>query len=172
MMRRSTKPLASRPRRGMVLVQLALALSLLMTVLAVGVDLGFLLVERRHAQATADAAALAAASDLYANEHQQGLDGGTAIASAMGVASANGYTNDGTTSKVMVNISAREDRQTYVGTAAGRLCRGDRDVVPETRFQRGPRHRDHPRQRPGRRARQVRDRGLGLAGHSSARLGE
>ena len=107
MMRRSTKPLARRPRRGMVLVQLALALSLLMTVLAVGVDLGFLLVERRHAQATADAAALAAASDLYAkwNTNKGADSGGTANSSALGVASDNGYTNDGTTSKVTVNIS-------------------------------------------------------------------
>src|SRR5262249_36295909 len=70
------------------------------TVLAVTVDLGFLLVERRHAQATADAAALAAASDIYANNGSTG----TASASALGVASANGYTNDGTTSNVTVNI--------------------------------------------------------------------
>lgn len=109
MMRRSTKPLARRPRRGMVLVQLALALSLLMTVLAVTVDLGFLLVERRHAQATADAAALAAASDLYENWYHDSPSGtdslGTANSSALGVASANGYTNDGTTNKVTVRIS-------------------------------------------------------------------
>jgi hypothetical protein len=91
----------------MVLAQVAVALSLLMTVLAVGVDLGFLLVERRHAQATADAAALAAASDLYAkwNANKGADSGGTASSSALGVASANGYANDSTTSKVTVNIS-------------------------------------------------------------------
>jgi hypothetical protein len=91
----------------MVLAQLAVALSLLMTVLAVTVDLGFLLVERRHAQATADASALAAASDLYANwSTNRGSDpSGTASASALGVASKNGYTNDGTTSKVTVSVS-------------------------------------------------------------------
>jgi Putative Flp pilus-assembly TadE/G-like len=91
----------------MVLVQVAVALSLLMTVLAVTVDLGFLIVERRHAQATADAAALAAAADLYYHwAANSGLDpSGTANSSALGVASANGYTNNGTTSKVAVNIS-------------------------------------------------------------------
>ncbi len=109
MMRRLTKPLAGKPRRGMVLVQVAVALILVMTVLAVTVDLGFLLVERRHAQATADATALAAAADLYANWYKDSPSGtdslGTASKSAFGVASANGYTNDGTTSKVVVNIS-------------------------------------------------------------------
>ena len=91
-------------------MQLALALTVLMTILAVTVDLGFLLVERRHAQATADAAALAAASDLYYHwEANTGSDpGNTALNSALGVASANGYTNDGTTSTVTVNISPAE----------------------------------------------------------------
>ncbi len=100
----------SRPesnRRGMVAVQVALSMTALMAVLALGVDGGLLFAERRHAQATADAAALAAASDLYANWYptNKGTDpSGTASASALGVASANGYTNDGTTSTVTVNI--------------------------------------------------------------------
>jgi Flp pilus assembly protein TadG len=106
MMRRLTKHVERTPRRGMILVQVAVALSLLMTVLAVTVDLGLLLVERRHAQATADAAALAAASDLYAkwNSNQGADTSGSAKSSALGVASANGYTNDATTSSVTVNI--------------------------------------------------------------------
>ncbi len=91
----------------MVAAQVVLSLSVLMMMLAVVADGGLLLVERRHAQATADAAALAAASDLFFYWYtNSGLDpGGTASASAMGVASYNGYTNDGTTSKVTVNIS-------------------------------------------------------------------
>jgi len=91
----------------MVAAQVVLSLSVLMAMLAVVADGGLLLVERRHAQATADAAALAAASDLFFYWYtNSGLDpGGTASASAMGVASYNGYTNDGTTSKVTVNIS-------------------------------------------------------------------
>jgi Putative Flp pilus-assembly TadE/G-like len=106
MIRRSTKSIARGPRRGVILVQLAVALTLLMTVLAVTVDLGFLIVERRHAQATADAAALAAAADLYEYwSTNNGSDpNGTADSSALGVASANGYTNNATTSKVKVNI--------------------------------------------------------------------
>lgn len=91
----------------MVAAQVVLCLSVLMAMLAVVADGGLLLAERRHAQATADATALAAASDLYVNWNtNHGTDpSGTALASALGVASANGYTNDGTTSKVTVNIS-------------------------------------------------------------------
>jgi hypothetical protein len=90
----------------MIAAQVAVSLSVLMSILAVLVDGGLLLVERRHAQATADAAALAAASDLFANwKTNSGSDtGGTAASSALGVASANGYTNDGTTNSVTVNI--------------------------------------------------------------------
>ena len=90
----------------MVAAQVVLSMSVLMAMLAVVADGGLLLAERRHAQATADAAALAAASDLYENWYTNfGLDpGGTAKSSAMGVALANGYTNDGTTSTVKVNI--------------------------------------------------------------------
>ena len=93
---------AGSTRRGMVTAQVVLSLSVLMAMLAVVADGGLLLVERRHAQATADAAALAAASDLYSAARPAPP---ATVASAMGVASANGYTNDGTTSTVTVNIS-------------------------------------------------------------------
>src|SRR5271166_5840892 len=98
---------AGSTRRGMVAAQVVLCLSVLMAMLAVVADGGLLLAERRHAQATADATALAAASDLYAKWNPNlGTDpSGTALASALDVAAANGYTNDGTTSKVTVNIS-------------------------------------------------------------------
>ncbi len=89
-----------RDRRGMVAVQVALCLTALMGVLALLVDGGLLVSERRHAQATADAAALAAASDIYYNNGSTT----TASASALSVAAKNGYTNDGTTSQVTVNI--------------------------------------------------------------------
>ena len=90
----------------MVTAQVALSMGVLMAVLALVTDGGILLVERRHAQATADAAALAAASDLYAKWYtNSGVDsGGTANASALAVASANGYTNDNTRSTVTVSI--------------------------------------------------------------------
>ncbi len=107
-MLRSPMDPARRTRRGMVTAQVAMSMGVLMAVLALLFDGGMLLVERRHAQATADAAALAAATDLFVNWNptNQGSDpNGTANNSALGVASANGYTNDGTTSTVTVNIS-------------------------------------------------------------------
>ena len=98
-------------RRGVVLVQVALMLTVLLGFVALSADAGLLLSERRHGQATADAAALAAASDLYAKYlTNKGVDtGGTAKAAALSVASANGYTNNTTTSVVSVRTSG----QTY-----------------------------------------------------------
>jgi hypothetical protein len=81
-------------------------LTLLLGIAAISLDGGVLLTERRHAQATADAAARAAACDLYANFAINGGSDpkGTAAASALATASANGYANDGITSTVTVNI--------------------------------------------------------------------
>src|SRR5918911_2431403 len=88
---------ARRPRRGMVAVKVALCLSALLGTCALAVDWGILYAERRHAQATADAAALAAAIDLFTNVRSNptpGLDSsGTAVANGKAVANANGYTN-------------------------------------------------------------------------------
>ncbi len=105
-MLRAPNSLSRRARRGMVAAQIAVSLTALMAMLAMVTDGGLLLAERRHAQATADAAALAAASDLYVNRStNSGTDpNGTAKASALGVASDNGYTNNGTTSTITVNI--------------------------------------------------------------------
>jgi hypothetical protein len=101
----------------MVAAQVAVGLTALLSMLALLVDGGLLLSERRHAQATADAAALAAASDLYAQwKTNQGADpNGTAAASASSVASCNGYTNDGTTNSVTVNIPPNSGN--FVGRA-------------------------------------------------------
>src|SRR5262249_40963954 len=81
--------------------QVAVSLTALMGMLALLVDGGLLFAERRHGQATADSAAIAAASDLYL-----GNNNSTAQASALSVASSNGYTNDGSakTNTVTVNI--------------------------------------------------------------------
>jgi hypothetical protein len=91
----------------MVTAQVAVSMTLLMALLSLLADGGLMLVERRHAQATADATALAAAADLFArwNTNNGSDPSNTAYNSAMGVAFANDYTNDGTTSKVTVNIS-------------------------------------------------------------------
>src|ERR1700687_1395550 len=93
-------------RRGAIVLFVAVCLTVLLGVVAIALDGGVLLTERRPAQATADAAALAAASDLYKNF---GTNGGrdcsrTAKASPLSTAAANGYANDGTVSVVTVNI--------------------------------------------------------------------
>jgi Flp pilus assembly protein TadG len=83
-----------------------MSLFVLLAVVAIVLDGGTLLQERRHAQATADAAAQAAAIDLYENyATNKGYDTyGTAQQSALTTAAANGYTNDTTHSTVTVNI--------------------------------------------------------------------
>lgn len=97
---------ARRPRRGTVAVLVAVCLTLLMSLVALAVDGGMLFTDRRQAQATADAAALAAATVLYANYPvYQGVDqDGSAAQTAFAIAAENGYTNDGTHSTVTVNI--------------------------------------------------------------------
>jgi Flp pilus assembly protein TadG len=94
------------PRRGTVAVVVAICLMGLMAVLAITVDGGGLLAERRHAQATADAAAMAAATCLYTHYPQNGGNdpNGDASEAAYAIAAGNGYTNDGTHSTVQVNI--------------------------------------------------------------------
>jgi Flp pilus assembly protein TadG len=97
----------SQPRRGGVTPLVVLSLALLVGVVALVIDGGTLLEERRHVQGAADAAALAAAADLYANyAANQGTDpSSTASASALATAAANGFSNDGVTSVVTVNLS-------------------------------------------------------------------
>jgi hypothetical protein len=93
-------------RRGAVTPLVAILMIVLVSMVAIAVDGGMLLTERRRAQATADAAAMAAACVLYDNfpvDQGQGHVGNP-IDAARTVASANGYTNDGTTSVVTVNL--------------------------------------------------------------------
>jgi hypothetical protein len=96
---------APRPRPGKVLVLVALCLIPLMGAVAIAVEGGLMLDNKRHVQASADAAALAAAENLFLNwQTSKGADTGTAATAARSSASANGYSNDGTTSTVTVNI--------------------------------------------------------------------
>ena len=139
-MLRAPISLAGSTRRGMVTTQVVLvSLSFfIIPWLALVADGGLLLVERRHAQATADAVALAAASDLYAywNTNHGTDPSGTALASALGVASANGYTNDGTTFESHGQHLPREvfrRTQCRHDFATG-IRRGNRDLVSATRF--------------------------------------
>jgi len=112
-------------RPGAVVVMVAVCLTLLMAILAISLDGGSLLAERRHAQATADAAALAAASDLYEKYWtNSGLDlNGTAVASALRTAADNGYSNDGSVSRVTVHVPPQTGR--YAG------LRGYAEVIVE-----------------------------------------
>jgi hypothetical protein len=100
-------------------------------VAAVVLDGGLLLDQRRRVQAAADAAALAAADDLFANFNSNGGTdpGGTAKASALSNAAANGFANDGKTSIVTVNIPPKS------GFAAGQA--GYAEVIIQLNQTRG-----------------------------------
>lgn len=94
-------------RRGSITPLTILSLTLLLAIVALVVDGGTLMESRRHVQAAADAAALAAADDLFAHYiTNQGTDpNGSAQASALAAAAANGFSNDGVQSIVTVSIS-------------------------------------------------------------------
>jgi hypothetical protein len=98
--------LARVPRHGGVTVWLVLALGIIIGIVALGMDGGRMMDERRHVQAAADAAALAAAANLYNNYPLNlGSDpSGAARQAAVNAAAANGYANDSTHSTVTVNI--------------------------------------------------------------------
>lgn len=93
-------------RRGISLVLVVVSLVSLMGMLAISLEGGLLLTEHRNAQATADAAAMAAAAEMYYMHFVNfGTDpAGTAKQCALTTAAANGYTNDGVQTKVTVNI--------------------------------------------------------------------
>jgi hypothetical protein len=118
-------------REGKVAVLLAISMTAVVSMLALSLDGGALLSERRHAQAVADSAALAAASDLYYKYWvESGWDTqGTARASALEVAAANGYANDGTHSTVTVHIPPES------GPFLGRP--GYAEVIVKTQQERG-----------------------------------
>lgn len=105
---RSRLSVGLSPRRlGGVTPVAVLSISLLIAVVAIAVDGGTLMEHRRHVQATADAAALAAAADLYGNySSNKGADpSNTASNSALAIAAANGFNNDGVNSIVTVSVS-------------------------------------------------------------------
>ena len=95
-----------KKRRGAITALVAVSLIAILGVVAIAVEGGQLLDKKRSVQAAADAAAYAVAVDLFTNYGaNNGLDPlGKAKASALAYAAANGYTNDGVTSVVTVNI--------------------------------------------------------------------
>jgi hypothetical protein len=96
----------SNNRRGTVAVLVTISLVAILGVLALALDGGLMMDNYRGVQSAADAAALAAADDLY-NDYatNNGADtSGDAKTSALSTAAANGYNNDGVTNIVTVNI--------------------------------------------------------------------
>jgi hypothetical protein len=100
-------------RRGSVIVLVAISLAVVLAFVAIAIDGGGLLEERRQAQAIADAAAIAGAENLFRNyPANKGLDPEeTAEQRARAIAAANGYSGDGTQSIVTVRTSP----ETYTG---------------------------------------------------------
>ena len=96
----------SKQRHGVVAVLVAVCLVALVSIVALVLDGGTLFDQKRKVQAATDSAAMAAAVDLFSNfQTGQGLDpSGTAKASALLTAKADGFANDGTISVVTVNI--------------------------------------------------------------------
>ena len=93
-------------RRGNVAIMIAICLAMLVGFAAIAIDGGLIQHNRRWTQAASDAAALAAANELYRNYPvQNGLDpNGTAAARARAVAASNGFDDDGVINKITVNI--------------------------------------------------------------------
>jgi hypothetical protein len=98
--------LMRHPRKGTVAILVTISLTALMGIAAIALDAGLLMDNRWKTQAAADAAALAAATNLWQNySTDQGLDPfHYAQASALTTAASNGFDNDGVTSTVTVNI--------------------------------------------------------------------
>src|SRR5689334_2645777 len=109
---KSSKKSRPRSRRGAIVVLVAACLTVLLVFAAIALEGGGLLEQRRKTQATADAAALAAAEDLFRNyPTNRGLDpSGTGRSRAVALASANGYSNGGSSS-----VDIRTSPQTYLG---------------------------------------------------------
>jgi hypothetical protein len=120
---------ASETRRGIAAPAVAMCMIVLMGVLALAVDGGQLMAERRHAQAAADASALAAAAGLLQQQLNDptnpGRDGAGAPASTSGytTASENGYSSSYATVNVAVGTYSEGSN------AGGALPNGYAEVI-------------------------------------------
>jgi len=100
----------STRRPAAVVPTVAICLPVLMAIVALALDTGMIYDRQRNSQAAADAAALAAAGDLFSTYTDSdylnnGTDAnGAAADHARAIALANGYPNDGIKSDVVVNI--------------------------------------------------------------------
>ena len=98
-------------RRGAVAVLVAVLLTVILGFLAIAVEGGLLRDNRRKVQGAADAAALAAATELFvhypaieASDFSNCDPGGAGAAAALASAAANGFPDGEGTSTVVVNI--------------------------------------------------------------------
>jgi Flp pilus assembly protein TadG len=98
-------------RNGIAAPYVAMCLIVLVGVLALTVDGGVLMSERRHGQSAADVAALAAASALYIEDQvrtdptQMGKDtDGSALTSSHTTSAGNGYVYNGSVTTAKVNM--------------------------------------------------------------------
>src|SRR6516165_12797347 len=84
-------------RRGTIVVLLAVCLMVILAFVAISVDGGLLLDQRRQVQSAADASAMAGACMLYSQfPTNKGLDSGnSAVVAALNQAAANGYYTNG-----------------------------------------------------------------------------
>jgi hypothetical protein len=118
-------------RRGQVVLLVAIGLVALIGALAFAFDAGVLLQQHRRVQVTAEAAAMAGATDLFAN-YRTGLGvdvSGTAKASALLTAKANGFDNDDPNVTVTINMPPASGP--YTGED------GYIEVIVESRLDRG-----------------------------------
>lgn len=102
-----------RSRRGSIVVLVAACLTVLLVFAAIALEGGGLLEQRRKTQATADAAAMAAAEDLFLNyPKNRGLDSSdNAKNRALAIAAANGFSAGSPNAGVDIRMSP----QTYLG---------------------------------------------------------
>lgn len=105
---------APASRRGIVAILVAVSLIVLIGAAAMSLDAGRIMDTRRQVQSTAEAAAMAAAIELYSAEvlHDAGSTTATARTSGFAIAEANGMANDGTDSIVTINIPPKSGRYT------------------------------------------------------------
>jgi hypothetical protein len=101
-----------KKRPGSITPWLVLSLMAIVGIVALGMDGGRMLEERRRVQAAADAAALSAAIQNY-NDFFQG--GSNAHSAALSTAADNGYNNDGV--KSIVTVNAPPSSGAYAGQA-------------------------------------------------------
>jgi Flp pilus assembly protein TadG len=110
---------ARRRRNGSATVWLAISLVAVVGILALGMDGGRMMEERRRAQAAADAAALAGAKQGYDQLHQSPsrVPSNTNIIQAANQSLSDaGYVNDGISATLAVNVAPRSGQ--FKGNAA------------------------------------------------------